>query len=288
MKRMNWIFAAMIILAAVFIGCNDEADPDPDQVAYENADHAKGGIMYDKFWATEAGYDQNSPNLATLNAKSDFFRCKQCHGWDGLGSAGSYINRAPKTSRPSVSAIPLYQFAVSKTSKEIFDALKATAGRRSITTDLSTYNPATPSTMVEGDKMPNLNELLTDAQIWDIVKFMKEGMFDVSQLYDGTYTGTYPTGTATFANVGKGGNEAAGNTFYTANCTGCHGADGKSIALEGMSLGKFTRSKPNEVQHKVHYGQLGSSPSMVGEFDMTLAQMKDLYKAIANTTKYPD
>ncbi|MFA6402762.1 MAG: c-type cytochrome [Salinivirgaceae bacterium] len=288
MKQFSWFLAVALVSASVFTSCSDDPEPepvpDPNQVAYDSASISKGGIMYDKFWSTESGFDQNNSNLATLNAKSDFFRCKQCHAWDGLGSNGSYINRAPKTTRPNISAINLYSLAQTKTSKELFDAMKATAGRRDIAYDLSTYDPATNST--EGDKMPNLGQLLTDAQIWDIVKFMKEGMFDVSKLYDATYTGAYPTGKAVFANVGLDGNAANGNTYYTANCKACHGTNGTQIALETLTLGKFVRTKPNEVQHKIHYGQLGSA--MVGEFDITLAQMKDLYKACADTVNFPN
>jgi len=285
MKKVNLILAGMILLSvAVFTGCDNGDDPDPMQVAYDNADLAKGGIMYDKFWASESGFSQSDANIAKFNASADFFRCKQCHGWDGLGNAGSYNNRGPKTTRPNISGINLYQLAQTMTSTELYEAMTKTAGRRSISYNLSTYDPATNAT--EGDKMPSLTEILSDAQIWDMVKFMKEGMFDVSQLYDATYTGTYPTGKSVFANVGKDGNEAAGNTFYSANCAGCHGADAKTITVEGMSIGKFTRSKPNEVQHKVKYGQLGSA--MAGEFDITVTNMKDLYKALANSTKYPD
>lgn len=285
MKKVNSILAALMLSSVVvFTGCNNEDVTDPNQVAYDNADYSKGGMMYDKFWATEAGFNQSDANIAKFNASSDFFRCKQCHGWDGLGSAGSYNGRGPKTTRPNISGINLYQTAQTMSSTELFDAMKKTAGRRALSYDLSTYDPTTNAT--EGDKMPNLNEILTDAQIWDMVKFMKEEMFDVSKLYDASYTGAYPTGKAAFSNVGKDGNEATGNTFYSSKCVACHGADGKTIALEGMSLGKFTRSKPNEVQHKVKYGQLGKP--MVGEFDMTVTNMKDLYKALANSTKYPD
>jgi len=284
MRKSRWILAVVLIGVSVLTSCKKDETSDPNQLAYDNADLSKGGIMYDNFWSTEGGFDQSNPKLATLSANSDFFRCKQCHGWDGLGNAGSYINRGPKKTRPNISGANLYQIAQTKTSKELFDALKATTGRRDISFDLSTYDPAANKT--EGDKMPNYNQLLTDAQIWDIVKFIKEGMLDVSKLYNATYTGTYPTGSAVYTNLGLDGNEANGKTYYTANCAVCHGADGKNIALETLSLGKFVRSKPNEVQHKIKYGQLGSS--MVGKFDITLSQVKDLYKALANTTNFPD
>ena len=281
MKTNKIIFTA-ILFASIISGCTHDDDDQP--LPYDLADASKGGIMYDKFWATEAGYDQNSVNLATFNAYPDFFRCKQCHAWDGLGTAGSYNNRGPRTTRPNISSLNFYQFAKTKTDQEIFDGLKKTAGRRDISYDLATYNPATNAT--EGDKMPNYGQTLSDVQLWDIVKFMKEGIFDVTILYDAVFTGTYPTGTAVYSNVGKDGNATNGNTYYTTNCVSCHGANGKTITLEGLSLGTFLRSKPYEVQHKIKYGQLGSA--MVGEFDITITQMKDLYKALASTTTFPD
>lgn len=282
--KTKYFFIVAIATAAIFTSCDKEDTPVVNP--YDAAVISNGGIMYDKFWATESDFDQTSAHLATLNSKADFFRCKQCHGWDLKGSTGSYINRKPSKTRPNISSVDVYATAKSKTAQELFDAMKKTAGRRNINTDLSTYDPATPSTQTEGDKMPNLSELLTDAQIWDLVKFMKEGALDVEQLYKATYTGTYPTGSVAFAEWGQGGNAESGNVFYTANCKGCHGVDGKTLPLENMTLGKFTRSKPNEVQHKIKFGQLGSA--MAGKFDITPAQMKNLYKAIADKTNYPD
>ena len=240
--------------------------------------------MYDKFWASESDFNQSNPNIATLSAKSDFFRCKQCHGWDGLGNKGAYINRGPRTSRPNVSEIDLYSLSQSKTPKQLFDVLTKTSGRRNIATDLSTYDPSTNKT--EGDKMPNLIELLTEDQIWDLVKFLKEGMLDVRQLYDATTTGTYPTGTWTVSNIGTNGNAANGKTYFATNCSGCHGATGTTLLLEGMTAGEFTRKKGNEAQHKIHYGQLGSS--MTGKFNITPTQMKDLYKGLADVAAFPN
>ncbi|MDP2089864.1 MAG: c-type cytochrome [Flavobacteriaceae bacterium] len=283
MKTKNLLLTGLIFVS-IFTSCTSDDPIDPLVEAYNNASISNGGIMYDKFWSSESNFDQNNPNLTKLSTSSDFFRCKQCHGWDGLGTKGAYINRAPKTTRPNISSINFYLLAKTKTAKELFEALKKTTGRRYISYDLSTYNPTTNNT--EGDKMPNLNQLLTDAQIWDIVKFMKEGMFDVTQLYDATYSGTYPTGSMTISNVGKDGNATNGNTYYTTNCSGCHGADGKKLILEGLTLGKFVRTKSHEVQHKVKYGQLGSS--MAGKFNITLTQMKDLYKANADPVAFPD
>jgi mono/diheme cytochrome c family protein len=165
----------------------------------------------------------------------------------------------------------------------LFDALKKSTGRRDISYDLSTYNPTSNNT--EGDKMPNLSQILTDAQIWDIVKYLKTEALDVTQLYDATYTGTYPTGTATYSNVGKDGNAEAGKTYYAQKCASCHGVNGKALLMENMSAGEFTRKKPYEVQHKVKFGQLGSS--MTATTGITLQDMKNLYKALADTVAFP-
>ncbi len=276
------LFMAIFIFALIFTSCKKDSPKTDDP--YDTAVMSKGGIMYDKFWTPESGFDQSNQYMGTFTTSGDFFRCKQCHAWDGLGNAGSYISRAPKTTRPNVASLNLYQLAQTKTVQELFDALKATENRRAMSYDLSTYNPETNHE--EGDKMPNLNEFLTDAEMWNIVKFMKEGMYNVTNLYDATYTGTYPTGTATFSNIGLNGNAETGSAYYVANCAACHGADGTTLELEGKTLGKFTRSKPNEVQHKVHYGQPGSD--MSGQFDATVDEVKDLYKALADTETFPD
>lgn len=281
MKKLINILILLSMMSFLMSCSKDDEDP---PTAYDKASASKGGIMYDKFWATEAGDWSTSEHITKLNTYADFYRCKQCHGWDLIGAGGSYISRGPKTTRPNVSGLDLYQAAKTKTADQLFDAMKKATGRRDMSYDPSTYHPTTNST--DGDKMPNYGQLLTDAQLWDLVKFMKEGAFDVNQLYVGTYTGSYPTGTATYTDIGKDGDEAAGLVFYQANCQSCHGANGKTIALETMSAGQFTRSKPYEVQHKVQFGQLGSS--MTGEFNMSTKQMKDLYKALSNTTTFPN
>jgi len=282
MKFNKITFALLTII--VLASCTNEDDVNQFDEDYKKADATLGGIMYDKFWAEEANYDQTSPNITKFAAHADFFRCKQCHGWDLKGTSASYINRGPKTNRPNVAAADLITLLQNKTAEEIYDGMVRKTVRRSLSYDLTQYDPSTNKT--EGDKMPDFTEILTDSEIMNLVKFMKESAFDVSELYDATYTGTYPTGSTTFSNVGKNGNATSGKTFFAANCAVCHGNNGTTLTMEGMSVGQFTRKKPNEVQHKVKYGQLGSP--MVGEFNMTLEQMKDLYKALSNETDFPN
>ena len=285
MKKIYLSFI-LLLFAVVLVSCSSDKIVTPDIKPYDTASISKGGIMYDKFWSTEAGFNQSDPNLAVFNAKSEFFRCKSCHAWDLFGNSGSYIGRGPTATRPRVDGLNLYQYIQGSTPQQLFDAIKTGSGaaRRDISYDLNLYNPTSNPT--EGDQMPNYSQFLSDTQIWNIVKFLKEGAFNVSELYDAVYTGTYPTGTAAYSNIGKNGNAANGMTFYNSNCQSCHGADGTTILMDGLTVGKFTRTKGYEVQHKVKYGQLGTG--MVGEFDMSLTQMRDLYKAISDPSVFPD
>ena len=231
-SKLRVLSVGLVVYLAFATGCTHD-NPLP-LTAYEKATSVKGGIMYDKFWASEANIDLLIEDTDLLNDNADFFRCKQCHAWDGLGNAGSYIGRGPSMTRPNVSSLNLYELAQSKTKEELFEALKKTSGRRDIGYNLSQYDPATNKE--EGDKMPDLTQIIGDKELWNLVKFLKEGMFDESQLYDGTYTGTYPTGSASYDNIGLNGNSANGDAYYTANCAGCHGADGTSISLGGKVL----------------------------------------------------
>jgi mono/diheme cytochrome c family protein len=277
------LFISLLLFGLIFTSCTHEDEiinPPPS-----DGDFAKGGIMFNKFWSEESGFDQNDPNIAKFDASPDFFRCKQCHGWDGLGNQGAYIDRAPNSARPNVTSINLYQMGLTESAEEIFEELKESEGRRDINADLSDYDPETNNT--EGDKMPNFSQILTDDQIWDLVKFIKEGIFDVRELYDAEYTGFYPTGSKNFSNIGLNGNASNGNAYYADKCAVCHGADGTQIELHGgATVGSMVRSDPDEVQHIVKYGELGEP--MIGDFDITIEEMKDLYKALADETNFPD
>jgi thiosulfate dehydrogenase len=241
--------------------------------------------MFDKFWASETGWDFGA-NADHFGEFSDFYRCKQCHGWDLLGNAGAYISRAPKTTRPNVSSVNLKEHAAEHTPQELFDEIMGSTGRRNLDADLASYDPATNSTV--GDQMPNFSEFMTDEQVWDLVKFLKEEAIDTDELYDFATTGSYPTGTWTPSNIGKDGDAASGNAVYgSANCAFCHGNDGTQIIVDGsFSVGSFFRKKSNEAQHKVKFGQLGTQMINLGVTD--LDDIRDLYKAVADEATYPD
>lgn len=284
MGTRSSIRASVLLLAAASLAaCSDESTG-PGTSLYDLADATRGGISYDIFWNSSTGFDQASPLIATFNSRSDFFRCKQCHGWDQLGTLGFYINRKPSTSRPNISSVNLAAVSRTMSPEQLFTAIKSggSTPRRPPTADLSTYNPATNPGL--GDQMPDYGAIMSDAQIWDIVRFLKAGAFDVTQLYDMTVSGTYPNGSVTFSNLGKDGSHSEGAVIFATRCEFCHGPTGKALTLEGQSLGAFLRGKPNEAQHKIRYGQLGSA---MGPTPLTLAEMKSLYRFIADSLAMP-
>ncbi len=264
-------------------------------MAFANADGINGGKLYDQFWAVETGFSlansslKNQSELDAITKKADFFRCKQCHSWDRLGRDGGYGNRAPSTSRPNVANINLATISASATAQALFDAIKNGPSRRDVGTDLSTYNPAGDTTV--GDKMPNYSQILTDKQIWDIVKFLKEEAVDTSALYTITFdAGTYPNKKPTFSDLGSNGSPSNGDTIFAAKCAGCHGADGTLIQVDtNYTVGRHVRAKPYEDQHKVKFGHLGSDMTAAAVLSTApTSDIKDLFAALSNKTKYPD
>ncbi len=294
--KLRIYFLVLIGLVMITLGSckkDDTPGPDLDQIAYDAADRVNGGRLYDKFWASETNFTSpvdGSVNLSDITDFGNFYRCKQCHGWDQIGSMGAYIDRGPNTGRPDVSSVDLTHLK-NETIRTVFDEIKHSTGaevNRTRTADGT--NPG-----LGGNNMPNYGKIFTDAQIWNLVKFLREGAFDTEQLYTINTDGTYPTGSRTFTNVGAGGNVAAGVTFYDANCASCHGDNGRDDgngniidinASIGRSIGEFVREKPYELQHKAVYGNLGSS--MSGVNNASLDDIKNMFIALSDVAAYPD
>ena len=209
-----------------------------DQAAYDAANGVNGARIYDHP-LNYIGADQTK----YPNAYTNFYRCKSCHGWDLKGRAGVLINKTPTATYPIAAEGNLYIWAKQHNIREIFDAVKNVGGRK---TDKTSYNAT----------MPDYSTILTDAQIWDAVKFLKATAHNTDDFYDLSTSGFYPTGTKTFSNIAKGGDAAAGLVTYNAKCKSCHGADGKSIDIycQGLYLGEMFRDDAHEIQHKAIWG----------------------------------
>lgn len=259
-----------------------------DTTSYEQADGINGGLLYDNFLKNGdvAAKFSNSHNIdiTAIKNKYDFFRCKQCHGWDRIGTKGYYSGRKPKAGkRPNVSSVNLLDNAKKMSPQELFDKIKTPANPRPLNSDLSQYDPESNNTM--GDAMPSYGDIFSDSEIWDLVKFIKEDGEDYRNYYAMEIQGSYPDAKVQFVAIGKGGDAANGNTIYTKSCASCHGIDGTDISIKGKSAGEFTRKKTYELAHKVKFGQPGSD--MFGT-PLSIKEMNDLHKALADESRYPD
>lgn len=280
-------FALTLILFATSCTNDRDAftmieDDNSDQIAYEAANAVVGSQLYNDFTKTP-GY--NGPSDINVNPDDienfkDFYRCKQCHAWDLKARFASYIDRKPKVGRPDVSEVQLVNLGSSNITY-LFDKIKNTGG--AAVDPARTADGTNPS--LGGNEHPDYGTILTDEQIWDLVKFLREGAFDVDLLYDTELTGSYPTGSRSFINWGKDGDVTLGQTYYTNNCASCHGVDGRAINLGGRSIGAFVREKTYEIQHKAVSGQLGTS---MGPSPATLEEMKGFLKYASDLVAFPD
>lgn len=258
---------------------------------YESAEGINGGMLFDTFYATSAKKKATLPkfsntfrvDLSKIGAGGDFYRCKQCHGWDRLGSKGAYIGRAAKAGkRPNVSGANLALTAKTYSPKKLFARIAAPEKARPADFDPKMYDPS--STNPVGDRMPAYSKIFSEAEIWDVVKFLKENAYDTTALYELKAEGTYPSGSVSYADIGRDGNAKAGRTVFEKQCGHCHGDNGLDIDLGGKSVGQFLRTKAYEVHHKVGFGQLGSTMKPT---KLSPGQMRDLYKALADTAAFP-
>ena len=256
-----------------------------DQAAYDAADGTIGARLYDHP-LNEINYLPTA--VMSDKSHSNFFRCKSCHGWDLRGRNGVLINKGPSTTYPMAADVDLYSWARKHSIREVFDAVKNEGGREKSTNQSYTSN------------MPYWGEILTDSQIWQLVKFLKETSHNTDDFYDLTTSGAYPNGTKTFSNIGKGGNAANGLTVYNAKCKSCHGADGKSIDIycENLFMGKMFRTNAHEVQHKAVWGMPIDREHVVdgclsGDYAMpqqtlTDQEIRDMMVAGQDTIQFPN
>jgi thiosulfate dehydrogenase len=192
-------------------------------------------------WADRAT-DPDTGEPFNARSGADSWRCKECHGWDYKGAAGAYGEGSSHfTGFPGV-------FGTELAPEAVFDLLADPAGH------------------AFGDTG------LTEADIWDLAKFVLEGQIDTDEIIDGAgaFTGALD----------------AGQDLYGATCATCHGADGLSIPPGGSEgfddwVGAIANANPWEFQHKVRFGQPGTI--MPAQFELlSTAQVDDL-SAFAQT-----
>ena len=212
-------------------------DADPESIA-------RGGAMYDKWWAvadgaTEPTEDQALWATQSSNTRSgkDTWRCKECHGWDYEGADGAYASGSHYTGFPGVLSA-----GDSNTAAELLAILK---GGNNADHDFSS--------------------VLSDADLEDLANFINEGLVDHAPLID--YAAKAPIG-ADLAN---------GESLYAATCAVCHGSDGILIDFhEGTGVTGVANDNPWETLHKIRFGNPGTGMPQTYLLDWSLQDQVDV------------
>lgn len=252
MKKEIYFTLILAAISLFSVGCG--SDP---TVATATADQARGGQLYDK-WITVKTVTlpttmTDKTGATITNTAVHDFRCKNCHGWDYKGTAGLY----GPTYQNKAYAAAVNFVGTTKTEAQLADTIKN-----------------------GGTGMPAFGAQLTDTDIADLTKFLKEGVYDTS---------SYITLDATKAKkyvLAAGASASAGDTLFASKCAGCHGATGETLQLDSgtLNVGSHTRQNAYEDNHKIKFGHPGS---IMGSITTTTTEIRDILAALCNRTKYP-
>jgi mono/diheme cytochrome c family protein len=220
-----------------------------EPLAYMNADVVRGGQLYDKYWGVNGSAEPtgNHSLYPSFGAKTGntTWRCKECHGWDYIGKDGRYASGSHFTGIKGL-------YPSSESLWHAYLSIKDNHGYSA--TDL------------------------TDSDIWDLVKFYKEGLVNVSIILnkEGTFTGDMVSGGSLYNN-GVPGSES-GSTKTNASCSSCHGTDGTNEVVTGFDAfpGFLANDNPQEFLHKVRFGHPGSTMPASESINGSLSDVTDL------------
>ena len=201
---------------------------------YDQADMIRGGQLYDQWWQVNrepqpTGIYESYPSTGKQTG-SNTWRCKTCHGWDYKGREGVYETGDDYTGIKGVYSVK------DKSAAEIYEAI-----------------------LLKGVS-------LSDQDIWDLTKFLREGQIDMNKyiIFSGSQSKS-----AT-------GNVDNGRILYesTGRCIECHGADGNKKS--DVAVGRDARDNPWEILHKIRFGQPGTQMPSAVKNGLTLQEQIDI------------
>jgi len=239
-----------------------------------------GALAYDNWTKSDAGGTDLLPDGAV---RSDYVRCKSCHGWDHMGTDGGYSRRSREESRPNSG-----KGDSDKSSRNISLAGRAGAN---VTADMiwhqgtgrsfadgaaswvaldDTASAANTAAHAGGYTMGNQHpdfstggpNSLTGEQVDCLVMFLNSEDADASVYF----AAIYPDPSPVQFTIIETADAAAGESYYNLNCASCHGnpeednQPGSGGVPAGGILAYLAQDgKFSEFSHKARWGIPGSS-----------------------------
>ncbi len=182
---------------------------------------ARGGQLYDKWWAVIEGQAPKTTHPAYPAAGkkkgSTTWRCKECHGWDYKGKDGAYAKGSH------------------------FSGIKGVRGAAGL-------DPGRIREIIMDKTHGYTTKHMPQSAMEKLALFLSWGQIEMDEFID------RKTKTAR-------GNIRRGAAFYQTICANCHGYDGKSLnfgsAKKPEYVGTVAQKNPWEALHKIRFGQPG-------------------------------
>lgn len=207
-----------------------------DKTKYATANLVRGGLLYDKWWKINGEPEPTEtyawyPTDVGSQTGSATWRCKECHGWDYKGKEGAY-----ESGSSHYTGIDGLYYVKNQPVGEIYNAIVK-------------------------KNMP-----LSEQDIWDLTKFLKEGLLDMNKYI--VFSGA--------ASKSATGDADNGQTLYegVGGCESCHGADGNKTSE--LFVGAAANDNPWETLHKIRFGYPGTSMPSAVEKGLSLQKQLDI------------
>jgi mono/diheme cytochrome c family protein len=258
----SWV--PLILILLLFIPATALGQDEPSACVEQ------GGLAYDNWTKEDSGGTGSLPDGAE---DSDYVRCKACHGWDHMATDGGYVRRSRNEGRSNAGAgdgdmtsrnisFAAREEGVTVTADMIWHMGTGRAyadGKGSWVALDETHSAANKAAHSEGFTLGNQHPDystggMTQEQADCLAEFLNFADADPTAYFADINPNMNPV----LYTIVDTADAAAGESFYSDNCNGCHGdpaGESPVGAPEGGILAYLAQDgKFSEFSHKSRWG----------------------------------
>ena len=207
--------------------------------ALTKTDVVKGAQLYDRWWlvsnaSTAIADSESHPLWPASNAEhsnNETWRCASCHGWDYLGKDGNFAQGIYATGIKGIVSTAQTDILM-PTADNVYSFLK------------------------ESESHGFNNQFFSDEEYYTLTKFIMTQREEFAANSSPVIAINKASHYVENANVGSGQSAYENNS---AGCSGCHGSDGKQIALTHNNIHHSSLYDPWSFVHAVRFGKPGTA-----------------------------